>query len=192
MPAPVRTTNEQIFTAALDLVDAGGPQALTMHAVAARVGVRAPSLYKRIESRDHLLGRVAEDVTERLATVLESARSAVEDDPRSDLVAMAHAVRAYAHAHPNLFRLLFDRSPGSAGPSLQALRHSSAPVLAACARLAGEEHALEAARTVTAWMYGFLTMELAGAFQLGGDPEAAFEFGASTVAAAVDRREPAR
>jgi hypothetical protein len=65
------------------------------------------------------------------------------------------------------------------------LAASSAAVLRASEELAGHQHALDAARTVTAWAFGFLTMELAGAFQLGGDPDTAFEFGADAVARAV-------
>jgi hypothetical protein len=36
---------------------------------------------------------------------------------------------------------------------------------------------LEAARTITAWANGFISMELAGAFKLGGDIDRAYEFG---------------
>jgi hypothetical protein len=47
----------------------------------------------------------------------------------------------------------------------------------------GQERALDAARTLAAWLHGFASMELAGAFRLGGDVDAAFEFG---VAAVID------
>ncbi len=41
----------------------------------------------------------------------------------------------------------------------------------------GEAHALEAARLLTAWATGFVTMELAGAFRLGGDIDEAYRYG---------------
>ena len=41
----------------------------------------------------------------------------------------------------------------------------------------GTDAALEAARLVTAWATGFIEMELAGAFRLGGDLDRAFEYG---------------
>lgn len=44
------------------------------------------------------------------------------------------------------------------------------------AQLAGDTIALEAARTVASWAHGFVSMELAGAFRLGGDVDAACRF----------------
>jgi hypothetical protein len=53
------------------------------------------------------------------------------------------------------------------------------------ADLAGEQHVLEAARTFTAWANGFISMELAGAFKLGGDIDGAFEFGIACLSEAI-------
>ena len=53
--------------------------------------------------------------------------------------------------------------------------------------LAGPDHVLEAARTVVAWASGFVGMELAGAFRLGGDVDAAFDYGARRIAAAIQQ-----
>ena len=58
-------------------------------------------------------------------------------------------------------------------------------VVEAARRLVGETHALDAARTLTAWMHGFTSMELAGAFRLGGEVDAAWEFGLDRVVAGL-------
>jgi hypothetical protein len=58
-------------------------------------------------------------------------------------------------------------------------------VLRVTRELAGDEHALEAARTLTAWTAGFISMELNGSFQLGGDPQSAWEFGLDAITAAI-------
>ena len=52
-----------------------------------------------------------------------------------------------------------------------------------------------AARTVTAWAHGFVTMELAGAFRLGGDVDRAFAYGVDHLAGALESsgaRRPTR
>ncbi len=48
------------------------------------------------------------------------------------------------------------------------------------------ERALDAARLFTAWATGFLNMELAGSFRMGGDVDEAFEFGLATIQAGLE------
>lgn len=163
MPTPDRTSLADIVAAARALLDDGGPSAVTMQAVATRVGVRAPSLYKRVRDRDALLELVAAEAADDLG-----GRLAASD---LSLAGIAHAYRAFALAQPHAYRLLF--SGILPGPLDQIVR----PVLEAARSLVGDAHALDAARLLTAWATGFISMELAGAFQLGGDIDEAFEYG---------------
>jgi hypothetical protein len=66
---------------------------------------------------------------------------------------------------------------------------SSAAFLRVVTEVAGQQHALPAARTIVAWAHGFITMELAGAFRLGGDVDQAWNFGLDRVLSAVRRRD---
>jgi hypothetical protein len=61
-------------------------------------------------------------------------------------------------------------------------------VIRIAAELAGEDRALDAARTVTAWLNGFVGMELSGAFRLGGEVDRAFEFGIASLTDALAMR----
>ena len=54
MPTPERTSYAEIVAAGRDILEESGPTGLTMQSVAQRVGVRAPSLYKRVRDRDAL------------------------------------------------------------------------------------------------------------------------------------------
>lgn len=150
----------------------GGPARVTMQAVADRVGVRAPSLYKRVRDRDALLALAATAAAEDLA-----ARLATSGDT---FAGIARTYRAFAHAHPERFRLIVG---GPADPDV--LARVAEPVLRVAEDSVGSDRALDAARLVTAWATGFLTMELAGAFRLGGDVDEAFEYGLERLTAAL-------
>jgi hypothetical protein len=58
-------------------------------------------------------------------------------------------------------------------------------VLRSCADLVGPERALAAARLFTAWATGFLQMELAGMFRLGGDVDEAFDYAMDRIIAGL-------
>lgn len=175
MPTPARTSVEAIVLAGRSLLEEGGLDALTMQAVAARVGVRPPSLYKRVRDRPDLIRLVIEDLWREFATVMDAA--AATGEPSADLRALAHAFRAFANERPEGFGLLFVRLPPQAAPDPGVYARASGPLLQALVPLVGADDALPAARTFTAWAAGFVRMELAGAFNLGGDVDAAFEYG---------------
>lgn len=164
MPTPERTSLAAIVTAGRDLLEQGGPATVSMQAVAERVGVKAPSLYKRVRDRDALLQLIAEATVDDLG-----ARLAASD---GTLGGLARAYRDFAHDKPEGFRFMYAVS-GSA----EALQRASEPVLGAARAAVGDERALDAARLLTAWATGFLSMELAGAFRLGGSVDEAFEYG---------------
>ena len=172
MPAPERTSLAEVVAAGCSLLEEAGPAGLTMQAVAARVGVRAPSLYKKVRDRDELLTLVAADAAEDVG-----ARLAATD---GTVAGLAEAYRAFAHARPEAFRLLLTARAEAGTP-----QRVSGPVLQAAEDLVGPDQALEAARFVTAWVTGFVSMELAGAFRLGGDLEDAWRYGLQKLTAAL-------
>lgn len=178
MPTPERTSLDEIVSAAARLLEDGGPGSVTMQAVAKAVGVKAPSLYKRVRDREALLALVgaaaADDLTDRL--------DAVSDD----LGALLIAFRRFGQDRPESFRLLFTTAVDA-----DRLAATSAPVLRATTTVVGEAHALDAARLLTAWATGFVTMELAGAFRLGGDLDDAYDYGRAHLVASLARGQVA-
>ncbi|WP_049557148.1 TetR/AcrR family transcriptional regulator [Nonomuraea sp. SBT364] len=172
MPTPEKTSFAEIVAAGRELLEAGGQQALTMQSVAARVGVRAPSLYKHVGNRAALLTAVAEATIDDLIARLESAGGSVEG--------VARGYRRFAQAWPEGFRLML-----SADVPPEILARAAAPLLEESRRLVGERRALDAARLVTAWATGFIGMELNGAFRLGGDVDEAFEYGLAAIRRAL-------
>lgn len=176
MPTPHRTSLDEIVDTARDILEQHGRAGLTMNAVASRVGVRPPSLYKRVKSRDDLLRLVAEASLADLASRLEGDADAVQ---------VATEFRRFAHERPAAFQLI--TSPGDAAvvPREEYRNMATAPILRVATELAGREHALEAARTLTAWANGFISMELANGFNLGGDVDRAWGYGIARLVDAI-------
>jgi AcrR family transcriptional regulator len=177
-PAPARTSTDAIVVAARRILETGGLAAVTMRSVADAVGVKGPSLYKRVPDRAALLRAISEGVIDDLGRAM--SRASESDDPRADLRAAAFAYREFVLRNPNGYRLLFT-DLGDANPDVATLAALGEPVVDAMTRLMGSTDALEAARTFVAWAHGFVSMELAGAFRLGGDLEAAYAFGIEVI-----------
>ncbi|WP_193611911.1 TetR/AcrR family transcriptional regulator [Nocardioides lijunqiniae] len=174
MPAPERTSLADIVAAGCDLLEGGGRAHVTMQAVAQRVGVRAPSLYKRVRDRDALLRLVATAHIDRLVERLDPADTTI--------AGVARTFRAYAQEQPEGFRLIL-----SSIADAESLARATSAILQAAEALVGPAEALDAARLVTAWTTGFITMELAGAFRLDGDLDQAFDYALERLQVALTR-----
>lgn len=178
MPTPERTSLDAIVRAAAEILEEDGLAGVTMQAVAERVGVRAPSLYKRVESRETLIRLVAEATLGEYTAQLQSVTGLDE---------LADRLRAFGRRRPAAFLLVMAPSPGTPVAQQRFRDEASAPLLRLAADVAGEEHALEAGRTLTAWATGFVSMEINGAFTLGGDVESAWRYGLTRIIEALRR-----
>ncbi|MDA3649478.1 WHG domain-containing protein [Saccharopolyspora indica] len=99
---------EEIHGAARALLVEGGPAAVTINAVARRVGMSGPALYHYYSSHDELVGAVTADFFRELATTMERARDAIATAPVGDrLLAACRAMRGWATAHPAEFGWIF-------------------------------------------------------------------------------------
>ncbi len=183
MPAPAKTSDVDIVAAALSLIDQYGAEQLSMQTVAAAVGVRGPSLYKRFLDRASLLRAVEDHLFVELGSILASvAKHGSEIDTLREMV---FAYRDFAKSHPGGYPLMF--SAGEHDKAAASIRLEAArPVLETLQSLLGDSvSALIAARTITAFCHGFVSMELSGAFRLGGDVDAAFAEGINLVLAGL-------
>lgn len=183
MPTPARTSLDAIVRAGRDVLEEDGLEGLTMSRVARMVGVRPPSLYKHVGGRGALVRLIAETVFADLGEALE--RAASTGNPAADLRAIAVAFRAFAHAQPRAYGLLFGALPDAWRPGPDAYQPSLAVLFRVVSGLVEPARELEAARTLVAWSHGFVSMELAGAFQLGGDVDEAFGYGIEALVAAL-------
>jgi AcrR family transcriptional regulator len=88
------------------LVD-GGPQAISLRAIARDMGMTAGALYRYFPSLDALVLGLAEDLYDELREAIEAARDATDGPALERLGAMARALRAWSVANPAEFGLMF-------------------------------------------------------------------------------------
>ncbi|MFG2043296.1 TetR/AcrR family transcriptional regulator [Dactylosporangium sp. NPDC048998] len=98
-PAPGHTRDE-IVAAAVVLADADGLAAVSMRAVAARLGTAAGSLYRYLSSRDDLLDLMAD------AAIGSMRPFPAAPDPFDALVLVARAQLAVYRRHPWLLEVI--------------------------------------------------------------------------------------
>ena len=192
MPAVPKTTDAEIVRAARKLVEARGQDGFSMNDVAAAVGIRAPSLYGRFQDRAALLAAVQLEVWRALERAI--ARAPRSRDPLRTLMAQCRAYRAFAKAHPESYALVYDANAERTEEGTRARAAALAPTMPAFAALVGEDNARLAARTLVPFLHGFASMELSGAFRLGGGLDEAFDHGVRTILAGLGafRARPTR
>ncbi len=164
----------------------GGLEAVSMAAIADRVGIRPPSLYKHFADRDALLGVVVTEVALDLGRTLASAIERSGTDGPGRLRTLADAYRAFALQSPRSTALLFAPVAPGLDPSPEANAAAARPVLEVATALAGPVGALVAARVLIAFAHGFTNMESAGAFRLGGDVDVAYRLGIEALLAGLE------
>ena len=180
MPAAAKTTHVDVIAAARELLERDGADGVSMQAVATAVGVRAPSLYKRFADRSALLGELERTVFGELQQVLE--RVSPTRSAQRDVAAMGRAYRRFAKAHAHAYALLFLPSSLPDAEAVAVRARATRPVLARLAAWLCSDKALDAARVLTAFVHGFVSMEITGAFRLGpGNLDDAFELGVETL-----------
>src|ERR1700754_2224919 len=126
----------EIKQAALAQMCVGGPEALSLNAVAKELGVTGPALYKYFRSRDDLLTELVYDCYADAAAAVHAEAERIADvSPRERLHRLAEAYRQWAVAAPHLYQLLtamprptidsppetIDRAKAVLGPFLPAL-----------------------------------------------------------------------
>ena len=186
-PARARTSRAAIIAAARDLLEDGGLEAVSMAGVAERVGVRAPSLYKHFGDRSGLLAAAATDATLDLGRVVSVAVERSGADATERLQALAAAYRSFALATPRAAALIFAGVAPGATPTPESQTEAARPVLDVAEAIVGPTRALAAARVMTAFAYGFASMESAGAFRFGGDVEEAYRLGILVLASGLEK-----
>lgn len=98
---------QTLLKAALNLLDRGGLDTVTVRAVAREAGVAHSAPANHFKDRAALLGALATGIFEELAVEVGEALGKVSGSPRARLHAMAEVIVGYALRHPHRYRLLW-------------------------------------------------------------------------------------
>jgi AcrR family transcriptional regulator len=162
-----------VIGAAAELADETGWERLTLAALAARLGVRLPSLYKHIDSLDGLRRDVAVLAVRELGEVMRSA--AVGRAGGSALPPVAAAYRDYGRRHPGRYAATV-RAPAADDAEHTAAAETVLRVVLAILDgygLAGSD-AVDAARALRSALHGFVTLEFGGGFGMPVEVDRSF------------------
>ena len=166
--------------AARTILEEQGVDGLVMRAVAQKLGIRAPSLYKHLPDKEALEAAILSDGFAELAEVFEAAGAGV-DEP---FAALAVAYRDWAKAHPHLYRLMFDRPLQRDRLTPGAEERAAAAVVQA----AGGDP--DVARAAFAFAHGMMSLELNNRFPPDADLDSAWAVALDAFTAAARRRIP--
>lgn len=167
---------ENVKEVALEQLAAGGPAAVSVNAIAKRLGVSGPGLYRYFAGRDELLSELVVDAYHDFAETLAAATGR-DLTPARRLRALADAWRGFAQAEPHRYRLLF-------GPPVPGYDAHSEPLVTASRRamavgldVFGALGTDDGGRVLSAWcrLHGFVGLELGGNFaSMGVDADDLF------------------
>ncbi|MET9137379.1 TetR/AcrR family transcriptional regulator [Streptomyces parvulus] len=162
----------EIVAAARTLLEESGPAALTLRALADRLGIKAPSLYKHFPDKEAV---ETELVVQALTGAAEAMEAAEAREP--GLTGLARAYRAYALAHPHLYCLMTERPLPRASLPVGLEDRAAAPLMRVCG---GEQ---DLARSFWAFAHGMVVLEIHGRFPADADLDAAWARGVGALGA---------
>jgi len=170
-----------ILSAAAAIFEKEGIDGLTIRAVSQAVGYSPGAMYEYFDSKEAILTALYFGGTDGLGGFCERAVAALpaESSAVDGIVALGHAYRTYALAHPDLYRLVFGgfKIPPNARPADcdddETGGFGTLAEIAARGIAAGELEDLPPdVIAVTAWaaVHGFVSLEVTGHITGGDGP----------------------
>jgi AcrR family transcriptional regulator len=183
---------QRVVEEAAALADEAGADAVTLAALAARLGVRSQSLYAHVDGLDGLRRDLAALGQQSLADRL--ARAAMGRSGEDALRALCEAYAAFAAEHPGLYACS-QRAPDG-DPELEATTDAATEPWHAVLRSLGlpKAQVVHVHRALWAALHGFVTLRAQGLMTRAASPDRSFALLVDTFAAALTGRprRPAR
>lgn len=184
-------STDVVLEAAARVFDEGGEGGMNLAALAERLGVRVPSLYKHVEGMPGIRRGVM--ITAKSALARELGHAAIGRSRGDAVTSMALAYRDWARAHPGQYPLTM-RAPTDGdtedAEASEALADVIYNVLSGYG-LHGDD-AVHATRFLRSALHGFIALETTGGFGLPVGTDASYARLIDSVVAALETWGAAR
>lgn len=152
----------EIVNTARDVLEEGGPEALSMHRIAELLGIRTPSLYKHVTSKREIERLL---IVDGLWEQGDVSWNALRSSPEDPIAAIAMDFRRWILAHPHLYGLIMARPLERDEATVRAWEHGAKALRTAF----GDE--VMAARRLWIAALGLISLELSGGVPYDWDVE---------------------
>lgn len=157
--------------AGAELADAGGIESVTFAALASRLGVQAPALYRHVDSVADLHRRIA---TLAMTDLGDGLRDALQGRSGPDAIAGLFAVvQDYSTRHPGRYQATIGEPLHDGGDPLSdaAIRVVASVRAALSGYGLSDLEADHALRTVRCLLHGYASLQATDGFQWSNDPD---------------------
>jgi AcrR family transcriptional regulator len=154
-------TRRALLDAAADLLDAGGPEAVTLREVGARAGVSRNAPYRHFADKEGLLTAVAAESWDRLADRLK-AIGATDSAPSARLQQALMSLVELGRERPHLYQLMFISPERDPAAGAQAAARAQEQLLSIVAGVVGEADALLYGALLFSSAHGVAGLEISG------------------------------
>lgn len=155
-------TRRALLDAAADLLDIGGPDAVTLRAVGARAGVTRGAPYRHFPDKDALLSTVAAEGWERVGDRVHALRRDPALSAQEKLRGALRVVTGLGRNHPHLHRIMCTAPAGDPAAAVRAAGRYRDEFLGIVVAVVGEQDAGRYGALLLASAYGIADMELSG------------------------------
>lgn len=174
MATRVGLDREMVVQAAAELADSKGLEEVSLATLAARLGVRSPTLYHYVDGLAGLRRELALLGTRELARRM--GRAVMGQAGNEAVRALAHAYRTFVNEHPGLYAATVH----AAEPDDTVLQGVQTEVVdialrALSAYHLSQEEAIHVVRMLRSLVHGFATLERSGGFGIPLDIDETFE-----------------
>ncbi|WP_370332283.1 TetR/AcrR family transcriptional regulator [Mycolicibacterium hippocampi] len=155
-------TRRALLDEAAQLLDSGGPDAVTLRAVGAQAGVSRGAPYRHFADKESLLTTIAAEGWDRLSSKMHALQSDSHLEPVERLRVALLDVITLSRRQPHLYRLMFTTPAGDPTAVVHAAQRLCDEFLAIVTEVVGEREAQRYAAIMLTGAHGAAGLEMSG------------------------------